>query len=266
MKYTPIKCWKVSAKIIDTEIETQREDDFQIIKKSILKTGFRGFLINQRAFVEEQEWYRDFLLGIDVWIYIDGSGVYKIVNIDLSENEIYFERLNIPIGYKPWIFYSWQSDYPEVRQEIETALKDVIETINKNRNPRQPIELRNSMEEKSGSNNIVDELKREIDRSLLVVADITNVAKVIDEEGDSKNKWHPNSNVIFELSYSFVKKTNDQVTLIKKERASKDENISPFDMYQNRTIFYNNIDTLKDRLRDSISLSLEKIGYIVKLN
>ncbi len=265
MKYTPINCWIVTTKIIDSEIDLNRSPDFQILKKSILKRGFRGYLTNTREFVESQDWYNLFLLGIDVWTYIDGSGIYQIVNIDLSENEIYFERLNIPVGYRPWIFYSWQSDYPKARSEIENVLIDVIEDINKTRNPRQPLELKNSMNIRGGSNNIVDKLKEEIDRSLIVIADLTNVAIVKDVNGKEKKKWHPNSNVVFEMSYAFVKKTNNQVIIIKKNRASE-ENVSPFDFYQNLTMYYDDSQDLKDKLVQSLSLSLEKIGYIVKLN
>jgi hypothetical protein len=264
MKFTPIKCWQVTTKIIDTEVDTQREEDFQILKKSILKRGFRGFLINDRTFVESQEWYRDFLLGIDVWIYIDGSGVYKIVNIDLSENEIYFERLDIPIGYKPWVFFSWQSDSPDIRAEIESTLKEIIEEINKTRNPRQPLELKNSDEPTPGSHNIVEELKKNIDHSLVVVADVTNVA-VVDRK-DGKEKWVPNPNVVFEMSYSFVKKTNDQVILIRKTGLSGPQDQAPFDYFQNRMNSYSNLTELKEKLTASLTSTLERIGYIVRLN
>ncbi len=264
MKYNPIKCWIVEDRVFDMQVVTQNQFDFQILKKSILKRGFRGFVINDA--LEEQNWYREFLLGMEVRVYIEGSGVYQIVNIDLSENEIYFERLNIPIGYMPWVFYSWQSDDNEVRLEIENVLEEVIEDINKTRNPRQPLELRNSMEVKGGSHNIVTELKKEIDRSLLVIADVTNIAQVIDLNGEVKEKWHPNSNVMFEMSYAFIKKTHDQVIVVKKTRPNQHENHSPFDTRQNRTVFYSELDELKENLMQAVSLSLEQIGYILKLN
>jgi len=266
MKFNPIKCWKISSRIIDQEVETQRPEDFTLLKKSILKRGYRGYVVNDRAFIEDQEWYQDFLLGNEVLVYIDGSGVYKVANIDLSENEVYFERTDIPVGYRPWIFFSWQSDWPEVRTEMEEVLQEIIVYLNENRSPRLPLELKNSSEIVGGAPNIVTNLKKEIDRSLVFIADLTNVANVISPEAKAKPKWHPNSNVVFEMAYALTRKLKEQVILVKKDRPEKSENITPFDVYQNRTHFYSDREELKTSLLAAVTSSLEMIGYIGKLN
>lgn len=261
MKFLPINCWRVSSAVFDVNVVTNQERAFQLLKKSILKNGFRGFIIDSATGIEQTEWYRGFLKGEKPEFYIEGSGVYKIVNIDLSENEIYFEKLNIPIGFEPKIFYSWQSDYDESYTEIREALVEVIDHINKIRMPRAPLILANDKERpKGGSNQIVEQLKRDIDTALIVVADITNVAQIKDRE-----KSHPNANVIFEMSYAFIKKTYDQVIIIRKHRQDISDNV-PFDYYQNNRIDYATLENLKEQLNTHLADCLEKIGYITRLN
>ena len=84
MKYNPIKCWLISSKIIDLEVVKSKPCEFKILKKSILKTGFRGFIIEEFG-IQTSKWYNDFLIGNKVNFYLDGSGVYRLSNIDLSE-------------------------------------------------------------------------------------------------------------------------------------------------------------------------------------
>lgn len=266
MKYNPIKCWIVNDEIFESEVVTNSQPDFQILKKSILKRGFRGFLIDSRETIEKSQWYKDFLIGQDVKINLDGSGVYQVVNLDLSENEIYFERLNIPIGYQPWVFYCWQSDLPEVNSMIQKTLQKVIEDINKTRNPNRPLELKNAPDMTvAGAGNIVEKLKSDINQSLIFVADLTNTSIVTNEEKKTKEKWHPNSNVVFEMSYALVKKMKEQVILLKKVRDEDSENLTPFDLYQNRAHFFTSEEELEKKLSAAMIKTLEEIGQIIPL-
>ena len=266
MKYNPIKCWIVNDEIFESAVITSSPPDFQILKKSVLKRGFRGFLIDSRDTIENSQWYKDFLRGQGVKINLDGSGVYQIVNLDFSENEIYFERLNIPIGYQPWVFYCWQSDLPKANTLIQSVLEQVIDDINRTRNPNQPLVLKNAPDlAVAGAGNIVDEMKTNIDQSLIFVADLTNTSIVTTEQGETKEKWHPNSNVVFEMSYALVRKMNEQVILLKKVRDENNENKTPFDIYQNRANFFSTEDELRQKLKTVMVKSLEGISYIIPL-
>ena len=276
MKFTPINCWIIQTEVFDITTLKERLHDIQIIKKSILKNGYRAFFIEDKEKVEQSAWYKDFLLTNEVRIYIEGSGVYKIANIDLSDNEIYFERLNVPVGYKPWIFYSWQSDYNSSRSNIQDALTEIIEEINKTRKPRQPLELVLSIRSEDGASNIVDAIKKNIDQSLLIIADITNVAQVKKTENtnnehvivEEKIKCYSNANVVFELSYAFIRKNSSQIILLKKKRTdlkNTDGSVSddvPFDFSQNLNLAFDKPSVLKDKLREIIVKYLQRTTFI----
>ena len=266
-KFTTVKCWYVPQAVTDPEAVKQSPPSFNIVKKSILKNGYRGYAIEEREFVESQEWYKPFLLGDEVRFYLDGSGVYKLANCDLTENELYFERLSVPIGYQPWIFYSWQSDYNSSRSKIRTALTDAVEHINANLAPRKEIEIVEATRPEDGSNDIVQALKSNIDRCMFAVFDITNVSQVIDnkppadQEPEETAKCYTNANVVFEVSYALSQKTPEQVLLLKHNRSkdlSSDE--TPFDFTHNKRLDFDKPAKLKKDIQDIV------IGYLRRHN
>jgi hypothetical protein len=128
-----IKCWHVKTAVYDPDMLAQIEPNIRLIKKSFLKLGYRAFFVNERSEVEESEWYRDYLIGKKSLFCIEGSGIYRLINVDLNDNELYFEKDNLPTGSEPWIFYSWQSDYDCSRSDIESSLNYAIDNINHNR-------------------------------------------------------------------------------------------------------------------------------------
>lgn len=263
MKFNPIKCWLISSKIIDLEVVKSKPCEFKILKKSILKTGFRGFIIEEFG-IQSSKWYNDFLIGNKVNFYLDGSGVYRLSNIDLSENEIYLERLNIPIGYKPWIFFSWQSDYNPSRSHIKAALSEAIKEINKTKSPKAIIELVESTRAEDGAKDIVEAIKDNIDKALIIVSDITNVSGVLDNDGFVKqgDKTYPNANVVFETSYALLRKESNQIVLVKRKREELSNDETPFDFSKNRRLEYSTGLGLKESLKSVIESILEQINYI----
>lgn len=245
-KYTTIKCWHLTDAITDPNVIEVRDPSLLIIKKSILKLGYRAFATDDRAKIEKQAWYPQFLMGDEVRFYIDGSGVYRLVNCDLTESELYFERLNVPLGCKPWIFYSWQSDHNPSRAAIKDALKEAVDHINDNLSPRQRLEIVESTRPEDGAKNIVDALKDNLNKSMFSIFDITNVAKVeapavqanaagAAKTFDDEPKSYPNANVVFELSYALARKQPNQILLVKKSRMDvfKDDKV-PFDFEHNK--------------------------------
>jgi hypothetical protein len=259
MKYNRIKCWFIKTATFDRERLINTRPDLDLVKKSILKNGYRAFCLNERSEMENSEWYHNYMTGYRPLFYLDGSGLYKLVNIDLTDNELYFEKDNLPSGYRPWIFYSWQSDYNPSRSHVNQALNDIIAELNESRNSKAPLEIVQSTRPEDGAKNIVEAIKQNIDRSLISVFDITNVATVSTDDTD---KSYPNANVVFELSYAIQRKREDQVILVRRRRDDlKGDNV-PFDFQQLRHIAYNTAGEAKTQLDRTITQSLERMGFL----
>jgi hypothetical protein len=260
-KFTTVKCWYVGGAVTDLAIVKQAPPSFSILKKSILKNGYRGFVIDDREVLESQEWYSAFLLSEEVRFYIDGSGVYRLANCDLIENELYFERLNVPIGFRPWIFYSWQSDHNPSRSKIKDALNAAVNHVNEHLLPKIPLEIVESTREQDGAGNIVDSIKSNIDRCMFAVFDITNVSKVLSDDANSKH--YPNANVVFELSYALVQKKADQVLLLKQKRTKDLPNDAiPFDFEQNKRIDFDAPASLRREVQSILISHLRRRNFI----
>jgi hypothetical protein len=50
--------------VYDLGVLAKDEPDIRLLKKSILKLGYRAFFVNDRAEIEDSEWYRDYMLGL----------------------------------------------------------------------------------------------------------------------------------------------------------------------------------------------------------
>lgn len=257
-KYTAVKCWHVTEAVIEPEAVKTVVPSFTVIKKSILKNGYRGYAIEDREIIEAQDWYTPFLLGEEVRFYLDGSGVYRLANCDLTDNELYFERLHIPIGYKPWIFYSWQSDHNPSRTKIGDALKKAVKHINENLEPRQPLEIVESTREEDGAEDIVASIKKNLDRCLMAIFDITNVASV----GGDNGKQYPNANVVFEMSYALARKRPDQILLLKQGRDDLQPDDVPFDFTQNRRIVVGDPSKLSKEVQKALIDYLRRQNFL----
>jgi hypothetical protein len=272
-KYTTIKCWNLPDALTDPQILTARDPSLLLIKKSILKLGYRAFAVDEREKIEKQAWFPQFLLGDEVRFYIDGSGVYRLVNCDLMENELYFERLNVPVGHKPWVFYSWQSDYNPSRSVIKEALVGAIDHINDNMSPRQKLEIVESTRPADGAKDIVEAIQDNLNKCMFAVFDITNVAPVMLVEGAEKveaspnpteePKCYPNANVVFELSYALARKRPDQIVLAKRVRKEhfKDDRV-PFDFDHNKRIDYSQPAKIRKDLKDILIAYFRSVNYI----
>jgi hypothetical protein len=260
MQITRVKCWYVGDSIYDFAQVATQPQTLDLIKKSILKTAYRAYCLTDRLLIEKSSWYQLYLMSDSVIFYIEGSGLYKLANVDLVENEFYFEKSNQPAGYQPWIFYSWQSDYNSSRGHIREGIDQAITTLN-NRNPKSPLIVIESTRPEDGAGNIVDAIKLNIDRSLMAVFDITNVSKVAVESKESKA--YPNANVVFELGYALSRKRADQILMAKKSRTTDLGNdATPFDFAQNRRIDYDRPANLRTAISGTIIEYFERIGFL----
>jgi hypothetical protein len=260
-KYTTIRCWQITDGLAEPSLIEKQVPTLRIFKKSILKTGYRAFASDERSEIENQPWYREFLLGAEIRFYIDGTGFYKLVNCDLVDNELYFERLNLPVGHKPWIFYSWQSDHNSSRSTIKEALEKAVAHINDDLNPRQKIELVEATRPEDGADDIVKVIKANLDKCLFAVFDITSVAKV-PEAGEDSRKCYPNANVVFELSYAMARKRPDQVLLVKRTRADFAPDKVPFDFEHLKRAEYDRPAKLNETVLGILKGYLGRLNYI----
>jgi hypothetical protein len=260
MQLIRVKCWHVGDAIYDIAQVKAQPQTLDLVKKSILKSGYRAYCLTDRVEIESSTWYQLHLISDTVIFYIEGSGLYKLANIDLVENEFYFEKSSLPAGYQPWIFYSWQSDYNPSRSHIRDGIDLAVDTLN-SRNPKSPLTIVESTRQEDGAENIVESIKKNIDRSLMTIFDVTNVSRVDAE--DLTAKCYPNANVVFELGYALSRKRADQVLMIKKRRAADLGNDdTPFDFSQNRRIEYDQPSVLRQAISVAIVGYFERIGFL----
>lgn len=268
MAINRIKCWRIKSLGYDIDAIIKEKHDLELVRKSILKNAYRAFFLNEKEEIETTGWYKNHLVGEKNKFYIDGSGIYKLANIDLTEKELYFEKDNLFFGYKPWIFYSWQSDYVISKNYINQALSEIIDSINSNHKPKRRLELVESTRLEDGAKDIVSAIKQNIDKSLITIFDITSVAEVIKNKGEDSQlftKYYPNANVVFEFSYALQRKGEHQIILVKQKRDDLDNDLVPFDFQQHRYYLYKEASDLKQRLTLVISNTLEKMGFIYNL-
>jgi hypothetical protein len=260
MQIIRVKCWYVGDAIYDVAQVAAQPHSLDLVKKSILKAGYRAYCLTDRTTIEQSAWYRLYLTSDTVIFYIEGSGLYKLANVDLVENEFYFEKSSLPAGYQPWIFYSWQSDYNPSHGHIRDGIDQAVATIN-SRNPKASLVVIESTRPEDGAGNIVDAIKLNIDRSLIAVFDVTNVSQV--NSSDPASKPYPNANVVFELGYALSRKRADQVLMVKKKRLTELGNdATPFDFAQNRRIDYEKPAAVRAQISEILVQYFERIGFL----
>src|SRR5579864_5504206 len=126
------------------------------------------------------------------------------------------------------IFWSWQSDTPGRigRFLVRDALNDAIEKLRADNNiedaPRD-VHLDNDVKDVPGSPDLMRTILAKIEKSEVVVADVTIVGKT--EEG----KGLINSNVAIELGYAFHACTDERAVLVFNKHYGKHEEL-PFDL------------------------------------
>lgn len=152
----------------------------------------------------------------------------------------------------------------------------MVDDINTNRGPKTTLELIAPSRLEDGASDIVEVIKRNIDKSLINIFDITNVTAVIprkasEEDGEEDGekitaKTYPNANVVFELSYALQRKRKDQVVLVRKKRGDEMSSDSvPFDFRQHNHVPYDSPAQLRHKLNDLVTGTLERMNFIAPL-
>jgi len=127
------------------------------------------------------------------------------------------------------IFWSWQSDTPGKigRFVVRDALKDAIDKLKQAQDVEEPVRdmlhLDQDIQGVTGSPDLVRTIFEKIDRSEVVVADVTLVGTTIE------NKGLINSNVAIELGYALHARTDTNVLLVFNAHYGTHEDL-PFDL------------------------------------
>jgi hypothetical protein len=131
------------------------------------------------------------------------------------------------------VFYSWQADLPakDHRNLIETALKNAIETINKEESVVHELILDRDTKGVAGAPVIAQTIFGKVDQCTAFVADVTIVGRL------TSGKAVINSNVSIELGYAF-KAIPESGLILLVNRANGPIEDLPFDVKYRRVMPY----------------------------
>ena len=156
------------------------------------------------------------------------------------------------------IFWAWQSDYGNSRNQIERVLESIVAEAQKDWRPVARISITTASAAGDGAIKIDAALLMKIRKAQIFVGDITAVLKW-------KGRLHPNPNVLIETGYALASKDAEQVFLIAQDRdpatIEGDEGGNPqfpFDIAPNRRIGYTTPAELRVRIRRELHAVLRR--------
>ncbi len=214
-----IKVYYLDTPVKD-ENDLKNKEYFLIQKKSLLKGGFRAFLLQEPDNFTNKDWYKKFQDKENVKFYIQGSGVYKLVNLDLVEGELYFEKSETPVYSKNCIFMDipFDNEFKSgILKKIKGEFSDIIQ-----------VDTIEGYTNNKGAVKLDKEIFKAIRYSLIFIADITPIST--DNQISNKDKWIANSNVMTELGYALAVKDNNNIIITYNNDHNSDKISFPFDI------------------------------------
>lgn len=216
-----IKGWIYDPLLPLDESKFHGKADIEISKRTILKNGLKG---NYTSI--EDDLAKKSVDGESVYCFIEGCGYYKVISISKSDKFIYFEKTTSTPS-KNHIFYSFQSDNPESTEFLQNFIQKIVDTINnkyKSLINEKNIKLKRAHQPGDGSTNIAEQIKKQIQQSMLFIADLTplEISKTIgnysngdaSQKDQSKIKHLYNPNVCLELGYALLAKKPEQIVIL----------------------------------------------------
>ncbi len=161
----------------------QKPCTLRLSRNSLLKTGLRADFLDDRLEVESSDWFELYLAGRTIEFYIQGSGSYVVSNIDLVSQEIYFTKCISTSGLEPIIYYCPQSHYQPANEAITNTLNNIIDKIAER--SRIPISLETTPRSPKSPLRISNSQFQKINKSLLVIADVTPISTFAVKEQSS---------------------------------------------------------------------------------
>ncbi len=241
-------------KPLENKEDLENKDSFWFQKKSLLKGGLRGFLLESPENFSTKEWYNKILDKELVEFYIEKSGVYKLANLDLNEGELYFEKSESPVYLKKRIFVDISFD----TYFQDGILKALIDKFQNNFTNQLEIGTIESFTKGKGSIKLDDAILSNIRNALIFVADITPIAEK--NVFSDKPKWIANSNVMLELGYAIAVKDKSNI-IITYDKEKTEQNIdTPFDIQSYKNIPYHSTNNDYANLLSEIEQIIKRMG------
>lgn len=241
-KYEPIK-----------ELEL-RPHDLRLSKNSLLKSGLRADFLEDSEEVKKSAWFQNYLSGVEVEFYIEGSGGYTISNIDLISHEIYFTKQAVMAQLEPIIFLSYQTEYAAASEAMRDGLNQTLETLNKR--SRVPLSLVESLRPSDSPIRLNRMMMQNIRKSLLFIADSTPIASI---QGKETDQLIPSPNVCVEIGFAIQSKRSEQILLAQMQRSDLEGQL-PFDLPKIQTLQYNDGKELDKMLPQVIETALARFN------
>ena len=255
MAIIALKAWYIQDYEPITEV-VKRKQDLRLSKNSLLKSGLRADFLDESEKVQESAWFKAYLEGKTIEFYIEGSGGYVISNIDLISQEIYFSKQELIANLDPIIFFSYQTEDPVASEIIATGLEEAIALINKR--SRLPIGIEKAPRPGENPLRLSDSQLRKIRKSLLLVADITPIVKINQEDGYA---LIPNPNVCVEIGYALQTKKYHQMLLLNMERSDLTGQF-PFDIPHHQQLGFKTRSQLEENLPIVLETLLQRFNLL----
>ena len=224
----------------------------RLSRNSLLKTGLRADFLDDRFEIESSDWFERYLEGRTVEFYIQGSGNYLVSNIDLVSQEIYFTKCTSISGLEPIIYYSPQNLYQPANEALTNTLNSIIDKIAER--SRIPLSLEITPRSSGSPLRVSNNQFSKIDKSLLLIADVTPISSLAGEE---KPSLLIDPNVCVELGYGIQNKDNGQILLVNMERPDLVGKL-PFDMVGYKQLSFTDGDRLSKTLPKLVDTLLQR--------
>ena len=178
------------------------------INSESVETAWRN-LMGRRLVREGNEEFNGKLLP-SLELTADGVVAYPSVaaTLGLSEGQ---SILDLDRRTEIVVFLIWQGDYPTSRDKIESALRELVERMNKEKRASYPVRIDEAVVVGDGAVRIDKNLLDRILRADVVVADVTPVYRAF-------GRLTPNPNVLLEVGYALASKKPQEVFLVEEKR------------------------------------------------
>ncbi len=253
MAIIALKAWYIKQYEPLKEI-IRKPHTIRLSRNSLLKSGLRVDILDDRAIVEASDWFARYLTGENVEFYIEGSGNYIVSNVDLVSQEIYFTKKEVLATLDPIIYYSPQSLGGEITQATTAILEQTVTKLSMR--SRIPLSLEITPRPQDSPLRLSDSQLRKIRKSLLFIADTTPIISI---PGENQTNLILDSNVCVEIGYAIRSKDNGQILLLRMERKELMGKL-PFDVAGYKQLNYSSTSELQKTLPKLTQALLQKFN------
>jgi len=253
MAIIALKAWYLEQYEPIQELE-KRPHDLRLSKNSLLKSGLRADFLEDSQEVKRSTWFQRYLAGESVEFYIEGSGGYRISNIDLISHEIYFTKQEVMAQLDPSIFLCYQTEYEASSQALQDALTETLASLNLR--SRVPLTLEVAKRPPVAPIRLNSTQMRKIAKSLLFIADGTPIAQI---EGKDSQQLLPSPNVCVEVGYALQSKRSEQILLVQMERSDFSGQF-PFDLPTHQQLLFSHSTELSQMLPQVVETLLQRFN------